>query len=287
MNFQEKWKPISARISGIAEASRQAQKSIAIRDTDDHLIIVKFLLPEIIALKNELMKFSAEQQLSLPLTAKECLEGFLEKINLIITPQEQHKHRIPLFVVPFIAFRSQFEYLIQDSEIEGRSRTERAFEHLKRSIVVDDDFQNKWLRAFVNGEVSCEKLGAVHLLSHGIWAFKIDGAKARTDLIYHEQQFDESLIRRTASTLVLTEWKKVDEKSYIREAENARNQTKNYEVGVLGDIELKSTRYIILVSEKQLTQIQDVIDGEIKYRHINIPVKPDTPSVNSKKRRKE
>src|ERR1700722_9028346 len=37
------------------------------------------------------------------------------------------------------------------------------------------------------GSVACERLGAVHLLWHGIFAFKVDGSGARTDLIAPEQ----------------------------------------------------------------------------------------------------
>jgi len=41
-------------------------------------------------------------------------------------------------IAPLAAFRSEFEYLIRDSEVEGRSLTELAFEHLRRLIVVDE-----------------------------------------------------------------------------------------------------------------------------------------------------
>ena len=41
--------------------------------------------------------------------------------------------------------RSEFEYLIHDSEIESRNRTEVAFEHLRRMIAVAySEVREKW-----------------------------------------------------------------------------------------------------------------------------------------------
>ena len=51
--------------------------------------------------------------------------------------------------------------------------TERAFAHLQRSIIADDEIRKKWLSAFSDGETKCEKLGSVHLLSHGVWDLKL------------------------------------------------------------------------------------------------------------------
>lgn len=46
-------------------------------------------------------------------------------------------------------------------------RSKRAFLHLQRLLAVDADIRAKWKGAFEaehKGELSCEKLGAVHLL---------------------------------------------------------------------------------------------------------------------------
>ena len=63
-------------------------------------------------------------------------------------------------LAPLAAFRSEFEYLIRDTEVEARSTTELAFEHLKRQIAVDEDVKKKWKKAFARHETDCEKLGA-------------------------------------------------------------------------------------------------------------------------------
>ena len=88
------------------------------------------------------------------------------------------------------------------------SLTERAFEHLNRSIVVDSGLRQRWQAAHDRNEPACEALGGVHLLSHGIWAFKAKGPKAETDLVYQEPPTDIGRIKRSSDGLVLTEWKR-------------------------------------------------------------------------------
>jgi hypothetical protein len=89
--------------------------------------------------------------------------------------------------------------------------SERAFVHLNRSIVVYAAVQRNWKEAYSAGETECEKFGAVHLLAHGIWAFKVDGASGRTDLVYQEPLLDLLNVRRSGDGLVMTEWKKLSD----------------------------------------------------------------------------
>jgi hypothetical protein len=112
-------------------------------------------------------------------------------------------------LAPLGAFRSEFDYLISDTEIESRNITELAFEHLQRLIVVDDEIRTKWKSAYSKHETVCEQLGAVHLLGHGIWAFKAE-SKGATDLVFGDP-IDRHVptTRRIARALVLTEWKLV------------------------------------------------------------------------------
>jgi hypothetical protein len=79
---------------------------------------------------------------------------------------------------------------LSDVQESIRTYSERAFAHLQRSIVADEEIQRKWLCAFGKGEVACEKLGGVDLLSHGIWAFKVDARGARTDLVFQDSDVD-------------------------------------------------------------------------------------------------
>ena len=128
-----------------------------------------------------------------------------------------------------------------------RSRSEFAFAHLQRSIVVDEAFRKKWQDAFAAGETVCEGLGAVHLLSHGIWAFKVNAAGERTDLVYAEPLADFATRHRYADGLVLTEWKKAaTAKEAARKFEEAWDQARRYAQGVLAGNELTSHRYAVV-----------------------------------------
>ena len=103
-------------------------------------------------------------------------------------------------------FESEVSFILADQQEVIRARSERAFAHLQRSIVADPDFREKWLKAFKDGEVACEKLGGAHLLLHGIFAFKITAEGERTDLVFQDIAglADE---KRYADGIVLTEWK--------------------------------------------------------------------------------
>ena len=129
------------------------------------------------------------------------------------------------------------------------------------------------------GEVACEKLGAVQLLLHGIWAFKVDARKARTDLVFEEAPSDLAVIQRSADGLVLTEWKKAaDDTLAPKLFEEARRQAASYAQGLLAATELTAYRYAIVVSRQQVTSPEDVREQGVVYRHINIAVAPLVPS---------
>lgn len=132
------------------------------------------------------------------------------------------------------------------------------------------------------GEAACEKLGAVHLLAHGI----LKGGHAETDLVFGEEVNDVGAgISRAARAIVLTEWKIVsDPKDIEQKAREARRQTDEYEAGVLGDLELKGTRYIILVGQSQNHGLEDVREKGTCYRHIWIAIEPKSPSKAARAR---
>jgi hypothetical protein len=189
-------------------------------------------------------------------------------------------------LVPLAAFRSEFDYHLRDAEVEARNAVELAFEHLRRVIAVDEAVRDEWRAAFARHETRCEQLGAVHLLSHGIWAFKVTGAGAATDLVFADPiDTREAIVKRTARALVLTEWKLVrgPDQATARASE-AREQAALYSAGILGGPELKQTRYVVLVSDKDVTPPADVAVGSVTYRHVVIPVSAEAPSVVARKR---
>jgi hypothetical protein len=182
--------------------------------------------------------------------------------------------------VELASFRHEFEYYFRDAEVALRSLTERGFQHLQRLIVADPREQHAWQQAFSAGETSCEKLGAAHLLWHGIFAFKAHAAGARTDLVFSEDVKDDDTSGSVG--MVLTEWKVARGSAEVSaKCAEARVQSQDYSSGVLGGVELKSMRYIVVVSECQLEMPQDVQDEEVTYRHVNIAVTPHTPSKHA------
>jgi hypothetical protein len=90
----------------------------------------------------------------------------------------------------------------------------------------------------------CEKLGAAHLLLHGIWAFKVSATGERTDLVLGEKLEITPQVEAASEALVLTEWKCVRKPGELDHKINeAFSQAKIYSVGVLADFELASRRY--------------------------------------------
>ncbi len=171
---------------------------------------------------------------------------------------------------------------MSDQQALIRRVSERAFLHLQRSIVADPEIQRKWEKAFhEDGEVGCEKLGAAHLLLHGVWAFKADGAHGRTDLIFGEPVESYGGQLHLAEGLVLTEWKKATEPRHIDSIfGKARQQAEQYVGGVLGGTELAGYRYLIVVSKDWRANPPDQLHQGIVYKHINLAWAPKTPSKN-------
>ncbi|MDP2316535.1 MAG: hypothetical protein Q8P41_26820 [Pseudomonadota bacterium] len=103
-------------------------------------------------------------------------------------------------------YTAELEYHLRDHDTVWASQVERAFLHLNHTLFVDKCVRARWSRAFVQREEECEKLGALHLLSHGIWAFKAHGLRERTDLILGTRIVNPSTrARRAVDVLTRTE----------------------------------------------------------------------------------
>ena len=279
MQWLDQWRALSARIEGLLEASRVfAHHYESAGRHDLFQVIGKAFKPELASLHAELTAFARADH-DLPREAVAALRDY----------QEHERHWDGAVnggqvagVVPIALLRPRFEYAIRDAETTGRTRTELAFEHLQRSIAVDPGIRERWREAFSVDEPACEKLGAVHLLSHGIWAFKVHAGGAITDLVYAEPIQDElDQIQRTASALVLTEWKRVTDPDELAEmARQAREQTNRYKSGALGALELKRTRYVVLVTEREERPPSDQTtpDG-VRFRHLTLAVNPQKASA--------
>jgi hypothetical protein len=185
-------------------------------------------------------------------------------------------------LVALAAFEAEITFLLAGRQEQIRARTERALLHLQRILAVDLDVSAKWKEAFNTREDACERLGSVHFLSHGIYAFKVDAVGAITDLVYPEPPPD-ALLAQAVEGMVLTEWKVAkDAKSAITAVRVARKQADLYSQGALAGLELRSHRYIIVVTPKELPfgtlGSDDRTASGVIYRHVNIVIEPEVPS---------
>lgn len=184
--------------------------------------------------------------------------------------------------ISVISLRAEVDYLLSGQDTYLRSLTENSFRHLQRLITVDTDFRLKWQRAMQEGEPSCERLGAIHLLWHGLFAFKAGASGEQTDLVFSEPvEADDA---PGASGLVLTEWKVLRRgEDAGQKAEQARLQAARYNMGVLNGVELKGTRYLVLVSDYQIQRPRDHVEADVSYRCINVAVSPESPSQSARR----
>ena len=287
MNWYHEWQALRARIQGLLDAGAFFYSALQHSSADDQSVRTRILLKNANILFSSLNDYLESYRSAFPEKALESLERFLSQTEIkgfnFNPSRGQVRGHVQFALTSLAAFQSEFSYVISDTQAMALRITERAFVHLQRSIMVDDNSKEKWKNAFDTGETKCEKLGALHLLSHGIWAFKAHGEKGRTDLILNEPLTDLTLIEKTSTALVLTEWKVVKNQNELdRKMMEAFDQTKLYVTGVLGGIELSNYRYLVIVSEKSMKMPSDIIENNIIYRHINIPVNPDTPSVEAK-----
>lgn len=183
-------------------------------------------------------------------------------------------------VVLLSYLRADLEAFFHDGQEAIRLRVERAFLHLQWSIASTPSIRDAWKEAFKRGETQCESMGATHLLMHGIYAFKVSSSHARTDLVFNEP-VDTDRATAVADGLVLTEWKKVKNLSKVeqRKVRSAAVQADHYATGVLGGIELRRVRYVVLVSEHLMPLPADEHHENHVVRFINIAVDPESPSA--------
>lgn len=288
MNWYQEWQALSARIHGLLDAAAFFYSALQHNSSDDLEVRKNILLVNAKKIFEKLNNYLMEYQSSFPKEALESIERFLEQPNIkkfnFRPDKGQVRGHVQFALTSLAAFQSEFSYIIADTQTVALKFTERAFAHLQRSIIADDDIREKWLSAFSEGETKCEKLGSLHLLSHGVWAFKAFAEKGRTDLILNEPLTDTSIIEKTSTALVLTEWKVIRHSNELTaKIREAYEQTKIYSAGVLSGIELVNYRYLVMVSEKSIKMPGDLIEGNITFRHINLPVDPDTPSKEAKK----
>ena len=237
-------------------------------------------MPQAREILRDLTGFNTQYKSSLPPKAAWCLQEFLNNFYQHFYEEKiDAQAGIQFWLTALASFRSQFNYHLSDLSAVAKHLSERAFLHLKRSIVADPDQRRKWKHAFEQGETTCERLGASHLFLHGIWAFKVNAQGERTDLVLGEPIRDLNEIERSSEALVLTEWKKALSVAELdQKLAEAKAQAARYAAGSLAGLELAHYRYLVIVSERDFTMPGEDSEGGAIYRKINIAVDPKPPS---------
>lgn len=282
MSWQTEWNALATRIEALVELSRVYATSGL---QEHHGASNETLVPQGRAMFPLLQQFSERHGADLPRAASECLRVFLGRPHPFVPEGGVIGLQGGLYLVGLLAMlRAEVTYHSSDHDLLAVRRVDAAFTHLRRTLVVDEDVRKKWGQAFKSHETRCESLGAVHLLQHGIWAFKANAEGGRTDLILGEPPSLHE-VRRASEALVLTEWKLVRENDRPEaKATEARTQAEQYAEGVLAGFELGSRRYLVLVSEQPLVALPAVAQSakpNVSYEVVNIPVSPSVPSVVS------
>ncbi len=288
--WRAEWAVIAARIEGYLSSTEAFYKSIEKRTADDYGMLRKILFPEASTIYSLIQNFLSQHGEAMSSTAANSIRQFISpfadsfKRDIKAGTIDTNLPILQLQLCVLSSAKSQLNYHMSGTHQQLRLLTDRAFMHLQRCIIADDELREKWKKAFGRGETKCEALGAVHLLWHGIWAFKANAAGGRTDLVLGNVIDNQSIATEAALGLVLTEWKRAVKSSDAKAMfDQGREQVALYRADVLAGIELENMAYIVVVSEKDLPSLEDVDIGSRRYRFINIAVNPDTPSVAAAK----
>lgn len=290
--WNSEWNAISSRIAGIVEASSFLFKN-SLNDRRHHGRSPKVLTDNCDKTAESVFGLRSYGN-ALPAEAGKALERFEGDWRTASDsgPLSQPFSEFALLeskVVLLASIRSELGHLLADRNVIIRSLVKRAFHHLDYSLVADQEIRDKWLAAFNTHETACEKLGAVHLLLHGIWAFKSNAEGGRTDLVLGNRLEVSDEVIGAARGLVLTEWKLIKKqgKTPADVMNGAKFQAKRYAEGVLAGFELQFERYLILVGEEEFEVPKDTIDGLVTYKVIPIVLNRKTPSLAAKKQSKK
>jgi hypothetical protein len=279
VNWLSDARALDQRIRGLVEAGEFFVRTLAVNAEDSYRVSDRYLSPEAGRIFEEVVAFRDRYHAVLPPAAIDAIDRFIGLAKPLMTGSDvKSLVGLKARLAPLAAFRAELAYHLSDRTAVAHRLSERAFQHLQRSIVADVPVRDRWQHAFEEGETACEKLGATHLLSHGLWAFKASGAGEATDLVFAER-IDPATVESAAEALVLTEWKVVRRPAEtIRQAEQAHMQAARYGRGVLGGLELHAYRYLVLVSRDFIRCPEDFTEDGVRYRHVNIAVAPGSPS---------
>jgi hypothetical protein len=282
MGMTDEWTALSTRIKSLVEAARMQAAFLSINKADSYAtceILRSQVRTNLAAALDFSSRFDARLSDSARASVVQAQPAIARLTSNETTSRDVIQQQAWAGLMLLATFESEMSFFMTDMQDALRLRSERAFAHLQRLIVVDADFRRKWVRAFNAGEPECERHGAVHLLLHGIWAFKVGGAGAQTDLVFQELPSGIPDPERYADGLVLTEWKcATTSHESATQFAAARAQAQRYKAGILAGLELTAYRFAVVVSKDYVPVPDDVKVNGTTFRHVNIAVEPSTPS---------
>jgi hypothetical protein len=287
VTWLQEWKAIAVRIDALLQATTFFYQSTARVGADYHGVSNSDIIPACRAIVEDLTTFSKCYETFVPPAAMPLLARVVEQLtNRLTQDRSGGLPGVQGLLVPLSVFRAEFEFHLRDVSAVVRNLVVRAFTHLQRLLIADTSVQAVWEQAYQADEPACERLGAAHLLAHGIWAFKASEAGARTDLVLGTHLVVDAQVESAADGLVLTEWKRVVQpQKTVKKAEEAVRQMRRYSESILAGFELATDRYIVLVSHDSLANMPaDFKEAEIMYHHVNVAVAPSVPSRVARRR---
>jgi hypothetical protein len=285
MSYAEHWDAIVARVKSLQQAGELYARFQSYHQEDSYGA-GRYLVQQCSLAVDTLAEFRRTFAVTLPAPAIASLDHFLDSRLAAATKDGSADHRAARgALVALVGVEAEVSFILAGRQEQIRIRSERALLLLQRLLAVDDEVREKWVVAHRKGELACERLGSIQLLSQGIYAFKVDAAGARTDLVFHEPPND-SLLMRGVEGIVLTEWKIASASNAAAQFAAAKSQADLYKQGALAGAELAGYRYLIAVSLNELPSLpaDEVTVEGIIYRHVNIVVAPAVPSKAAKRR---
>ncbi|WP_157907107.1 hypothetical protein [Sorangium cellulosum] len=279
MPWRTEWKALQGRIAAIQRTFE------IIRDADDYYgLSNSMIIPQATTLLEvDVPNFCARYRSDLPPSVPAVVERYRALLSPVGKGRGGGHPGMRAAVAVISGMEGEISQLLADADVQIRSLVGRAFLHLQRLIEVDADYRAKWLAAFRIREETCEALGGLHLLWHGIWGFKANAAGERTDLILGTTMGTQAVsqVVESGSRLVLTEWKRLrscTDAAVHKASAQAIRQARLYSSGGLAAVELRSVRYVVLISNDRVTLPVDIESDGISYKHVNIAVAPSSPS---------
>lgn len=285
--WRVEWQSIEDRIVGLQNTASMVLEALRVQGLSHENLCNLALKPTLLEVVHALEVFHGAYRNALSPLASDHLKRGLERVQKTKgTPPWQSVQAMLTSTAVLAGLRAEVSASLVDLEATGRQRTERAFEHLSRSIVVDDGYRKRWQVAYKRGEVECERLGAVHLLLHGIWAFKAHAPGERTDLVLQEKLAIDRKVE-AADALVLTEWKVARKHGEVKaKATEGKAQALTYKGSSLAATELTTIRYIVLVTNRREAMPDEEKDDDGKvYYFINVAVSPHSPSGEARRKK--